>query len=84
MKKGSWDEKEFSESKEGEGEEAAAGKEGEEEEGTDNVLKQGDSSCLWSLTTDAGISRHTTIFTLGIPVILRSSDEQLLINILFL
>ena len=27
-----------------------------------------DSRCLWSLTTDAGISRHTTVFTLGIPV----------------
>ena len=27
-----------------------------------------ESSCLWSLTTDAGISRHTTVFTLGIPV----------------
>ena len=27
-----------------------------------------EGSCLWSLTTDAGISRHTTVFTLGIPV----------------
>ena len=59
-KKAGRDEKEFSEGKE------------EEEE----VDKERDSNCLWSLTTDAGISRHTTIFTLGIPVILTSSDKQ--------
>ena len=40
-----------------------------------------ESGCLWSLTTDAGISRHTTIFTLGIPVILTSSDEQSIFNL---
>ena len=50
--------------------------EAKEEEELDKVIKEKeednegdiDSSCLWSLTTDAGISRHTTVFTLGIPV----------------
>ena len=48
--------------------------EDKEEDELDKVKKnkkeeeEGDNSCLWSLTTDAGISRHTTIFTLGIPV----------------
>ena len=55
--------------------ELSEGKKEEEEE----VEKESD--CLWSLTTDAGISRHTTIFTLGIPVILTSSDEQSIFNL---
>jgi len=55
-------------------------KEGEKD---DKVLKKnnkeegdGDSSCLWSLTTDAGISRHTTVFTLGIPVTDKTVDGR--------
>jgi len=53
------------------------------EEKDDKVLKKnnkeeedGDSSCLWSLTTDAGISRHTTVFNLGIPVTDKTVDGR--------
>ena len=42
---------------------------GKEDEISENKVMAEDI-CLWSITTDAGISRHTTIFTLGIPVIL--------------
>ena len=58
----------------------------EDKEVGDKVLKKnnkeegkedGDSSCLWSLTTDAGISRHTTVFNLGITVTPTFLDEQL-------
>ena len=42
---------------------------GKEDEISENKVMAKDI-CLWSITTDAGISRHTTIFTLGIPVIL--------------
>jgi len=58
--------------------------EDKEEEELDKVKKNKkednegviDSSCLWSLTTDAGISRHTTVFTLGIPLSDKTVDGR--------
>ena len=49
--------------------ELGRGGKGKEDEISENKVMAKDI-CLWSITTDAGISRHTTIFTLGIPVIL--------------
>ena len=53
----------------------------------ENIREEGESgkkennsaeaeSCLWSLTTDAGISRRTTVFRLGIPVVHHTYKEQ--------
>ena len=32
--------------------------------------------CLWSLTSDAGISRRTTVFRIGIPVVHHEYKEK--------
>ena len=49
-----------------------------EEDGNGKKENKSDESedCLWSLTTDAGISRRTTFFRIGIPVVHHKYKEQ--------
>ena len=72
-------------------EKAMSSKEGEssQEEKTkeENIREEDDDAnkenkideaedCLWSLTTDAGISRRTTVFRIGVPVVHHRYKEQ--------
>ena len=49
-----------------------------EEDGNGKKENKSDEAedCLWSLTTDAGISRRTTVFRIGIPVVHYKYKEQ--------
>ena len=41
----------------------------------ENVIDEAED-CLWSLTTDASISRRTTVFRIGIPVVHHRYKQQ--------
>ena len=49
-----------------------------EEDGNGKKEHKSDEAedCLWSLTTDAGISRRTTVFRIGTPVVHHEYKEQ--------
>ena len=67
-------------SKEGESSEEEKTKEENirEEDGNGKKENKSDEAedCLWSLTTDAGISRRTTVFRIGTPVVHQKYKEQ--------
>ena len=48
----------------------------EDENGKKENKSDEAEDCLWSLTTDAGISRRTTFFRIGIPVVHHKYKEQ--------
>ena len=48
----------------------------EDENGKKENKSDEAEDCLWSLTTDAGISRRTTVFRIGTPVVHHTYKEQ--------
>ena len=75
-----WGREKAMSSKEGESSEEEKTKEENIREEDENGKKENKSyeaeDCLWSLTTDAGISRRTTVFRIGIPVVHHRYKQQ--------